>query len=507
MLAGAFAAYLAGGWLGNMGQAALFLGALAALALAGRSWRAVWAGGGLLAAGTLAHGLFSVVGLAIVAGPILLFLPGAWRERRAGSLLRDTVAVRLGLGALVGTAAGGLGILAAAGGPHIPGDTSQDGVFRRLGLDRLLGERYRERLAGDAGRLAVPLLTGTALAGPGRLASGAPFGRRARGGDTERRYLAAVLVTWAALTVAGIAVLLATGWGPPNRFLVFAFFLPLVSAVGAGVLARRGVLPAVAAAAAVAAFVGFSMYGWYRQYPSFAPEELAQATTAGRAVERLPSDEPLIFLVDTREPAAAFHVTRFGNVIRMGLPPERLPDSRLLVGQPEDFLAGRPTLTGDPEHDRLARAYFREAEPVRDTALVLVLRLFNPQGYPEARAGGREVAPGVVLLNPPRTATSPHQAVRVTPEEGVAPAALVLLSVAAIALLVVLGVGWARWALPGASPWAAACLAPCAGLALAVLGGFVTDRLSPGSAAPWGLPVTIVLAALGYGAAARARRA
>jgi hypothetical protein len=502
VLTGAFAAYLAGGWLGNMGQAALFLGALGALAVAPESWRGVWAGGALLAAAGITHPLFHLVGLAVLVGAVLAFLPTALRERRGGLPLAGSAAARLGLGALGGTAAAGLGLLAVAGAPTIPGDTSQDGFFRRVGLADLLEDRYTERFVGDASRAAVPLAAGAALAAPAVAGEASPLARQ--GGATARpRFLTAILTTWAGLTVAGIAVLLVTRWGPANRLLVFAFFVPIAGAVGAANLVTRGrAVPTFAAVLGAAAFVVTSMNGWYRQAPSFAPEELARATVAGRAVEALPPGTPLIFLVDTSEPAAAFHVTRFGNVIRMGLPPERIADSHLTVGSPEDFLAGRPSVTGDPEHDRIARVYFREAIPVSDGAAVVVLELFNPEGYEEAVRRGDQIAPGVVLLRGPEVRpTMVPSSVADTELGGVE---LVMLSVGGLILLAALGLGWARWTLE--RPLAAVALSPTAGLGIAVIAGFVVDRVVAGAASPWGLPAAVAIALAGYVAAARRRR-
>jgi hypothetical protein len=500
VLTGSFAAFLAGGWLANMAQAVLFMGALAALATASRSWRGAVVGGGLLAAAGLAHALFHLIGLAIVLGTIAILLV---TDRRSGREPR--MAGRMGVAAVAGSGAAGLGLLTLVGGPAVPGDVSQDGFFRRAGLTALLRDRYAERFTGDASRMALPLAVGTGMAAPGFVGSDAALGSREPG----PRYLRAVLVAWAALTSAGIVVLLITRWGPPNRLLVFAFFVPVAAAIGLSALLARGramsrveAVLGVVMAIGLGVFVEASINGWVRQAPSFAPEELARAESAGAIVERVPRDVPVILLVDTDEPAAAFHVTRFGNVLRMGLPPERIPTSYLAVGTPQDFLAGRPTLTGDREHDRIASVYFREVEALTDRAAVLVVDLFNPGGYSEAAELGEEVAPGVTVVRGPEISLP---APRPSDPAGLGRLALALLSVASLAALFVLGLGWARWALPGAGRLAAAMLAPSTGLAVALLSGFAVDRVSAGAAAPWGLPVAVAVAAVGYVAAARAR--
>jgi hypothetical protein len=498
VLTGAFAAYLAGGWLANLAMVATYLGALAALAVAGRSWRAVGLAGGLIVAAGLSHRVFLVIGVVILALVVAAMLPSAVASRREGIGWGDTMAVRIAV-----AIAGGAGLAGASLGwlalePRIPGDTSQDGFFRRLDLRTLLMDRYRERLRGDAARAVVPLSSGVGLAALGALGS--------RDVARDRRgygFLVAVWLAWAAVTAVGIVVLAVTTWGPPNRMLQFAFFVPVGGAVGAAALARRGGPSAAFALVAVPVFVTISMVGWFRQSPAFADDELGATRRAGAAVSALPPGTPLVFVVDTGEPAAAYHVTLAGNVLRMGVPAERIADVRLVVGRPADVLAGRESFTGDPEHDLLARAYLREAAPVLDEASVMVVEAFNRDGYPEAVRLGRQVADGVVLLTGP----APEAPVRGSPfPEGLGPLALAGGSVATVLILGLLGGGWARWGLPGAGRRAAVAVAPSAGIAVGVMGTVLSDRLGLGA---HGLPTVsacVVLGATGYAAAWRARR-
>jgi len=493
LLTGAFTAYLAGGWLANVTMVALFLAALAALAVVERSWRAVVGGGALLAAAGLAHGVFLLIGLAIVAGVIVIHLREAARAVRDGRAVLDTAAARM-----AAAAAGGAGtwLLASASlaGVSLPGDTSQDGFLRRAGLRALLLDRFRERFLGDMGRAAVPVAAGLGL-------GVAAVEDRRPAATPGRRYLVAVCGTWAAVTAIGIVILALTGWGPANRILQFAFFLPLVAAVGLAALARRGGVAAAAGLLAAAAFVGASMVGWVRQSPAVSADELAAVSAAGRAVAGSRAGTPLVFLVDTREQAAAFHLTRAGNVIRMGLPAERIDDVRLAVGVPDDLLAGRPTLTGDPEHDAASAFYLREARPVLDRATVLVLERFNEEGSERARALGEEVAPGLVALAGPASPASLGP-----PPQGVGPWALIGWSVGAVLLLAALGGGWARWALPGCGPAAVLGAAPSVGMAAAILGAFVADRVGLRPGGTGSLALVIALGVAGYVAAAGAGR-
>jgi hypothetical protein len=487
-LTSAFAAFLAGGWLANTAMVALFLTALASLALVERSWAPVWLAGGLLAAAAVTHRIFVLIGLAILAPVIVVRLREAVAARRQGQRLRDTAAVRMAVAGLGGTGAGLLALLALPLEPKVPGDTSQDRFFRRLGLRDLLLDRYRERLVGDAARIAVPVAGAAALAWPvtrrqGRATAGLPSGFR---------FLRDVTLAWAVVTVGGGVVLAFTLWGPPYRLLQFAFFLPVAAAVGVAALRGRGRAWMWLGVAAATVFAGFSMVGWFRQAPSFSPEELALTRRAGHALSALPPGTPLVFVVDTTEDAAAFHVTRFGNVIRMGMPPERIPDVRLAVGNPREVLAGRPTLTGDPEHDRLATAYLREVQPFLDRAAVLVLLPFNRTGYADAAAAGTEVGPGLVSLNGPLPPTGATPAVAAG---GLGPVGLSLMSLLAVVLLSLLGWGWARWGL-GGTPLATMVAAPSVGLAVAVTATLLAEGLgfAPGGPLPIGTAIATGIA-------------
>jgi hypothetical protein len=497
VLTGAFTAYLAGGWLANVAMVAVFLSAVAALAVAARSWRAVALASALLGAAGLSHRMFFVVGLVILVPVVVALIPDALTARRAGGRWRDTSAGRMGAAVVIGASlgAGGVGWLAA--GTRIPGDTSQDGFFRRLGMRAFLIDRYRERFWGDLSRAAVPVVTGVGLAvAGGRPAAQPPVGRAGGGGD---RFLFALWLSCAAVTAGGVVLLAITAWGPPNRLLQFAFFVPIGGAVGAAALLQRGAGHRAIAVGAVVAFVAVSMFGWFRQSPAFTTSELRTVDAARGAIDALPADTPLVFVVDTDEPAAAYHMTRAGNVIRNAVPADRIEDVRLAVGRPEDVLAGRVTETGDPEHDLIARAYLGEVGPLLPTAAVFVLRAFNEEGWGQTE-GVSPVAPGVVQLRP--TAQADPPAYRSTDGQldldGLGPVGLVVQSVLALIVLGLLGAGWARWGLPDAGRRAAAAVAPSAGIAAAVWATFVADRLGfgPGNGLVVGL--VVVLGATGY---------
>ncbi len=492
---GAWAAPLAGSYIPNLEVSALFLGALTAFGVSHRSWRGSWGGAGLLAAAGLAHRPFLAVLLAILAGAIAMHLPEALQERRAGRRWRDLFAVRLALGAGAGALGGGLGLLALTGSEIAPTDTSRDAFLRRAGLRDLLAGTFRDRILDDGRRSAVALVGGGALV---------KLGGPAEAGTRGARYLRRVLVWWAILSLGGLILIGIAGRAQANRVFAFAFFVPLAAAPAFLAAAARGGRARVWAGIAAIALLGGSMYGWYRRPPFMEPDELAAAGRAGRAVRTIAPGTPLVFLVDTdEESAAAFHVARFGNVIRAALPVARIPDVRLAVGRPSDYLDNRPTITGEREHDALSVTYLREQRPTRHEAIVLVLRPFNEPWFSEGVRIGRLLGPDIVAIGPRAGEFAALPPPGPYPR-GLPPLALVPLSIATLLLLALLGGGWARWALPGASPRAVALLAPSTGVAAVILGAVGADRLGLALGGA-GLLVVAGLAAAGYLAASRAR--
>ena len=188
-------------------------------------------GAALLAAAGLTHrSMFVLIVVVVVGAAAFLLLRGGSARAQAGRML-----IGLGLGG--GVAVGGHFLLRAA--PAF-GDTSQDAFLRRTGLRHILADRFRERLAGDARRAALPAAAAGALWRLGR----AGWSRRGE-------VFAAVCLSWAGLTAAGMLALAFVPRAQGNRLVAFAFFVPLVAAPGFAWLWRRG-RQVVAVAAAVA---------------------------------------------------------------------------------------------------------------------------------------------------------------------------------------------------------------------------------------------------------------
>lgn len=503
LLAGAWAGHLAAGYLGSLAMTALFLGAIGPFGVAERSWRGALAGGGLLAGAALSHRPLLFLALAILAGAVVTLAPDALRKRRRGTPLLSTAVGRITSGAGAGTAVGlGLGVVAGLGASRLEVDTSQDALLRRYGLEHLLRRQFRLRLAADSLRSAVPMAAGSILGAAG-------IAPTLRAMSTESKFLLAVCGSWAALTLAGVAILAATG-GPANRLITFAFFFPLIAAIGVDALIRRRGARRVVGALAGLAMVAVSMFGWHRQEPFIEPDEVEVLEDAAGIIDTLPPRTPLVFLVDTDLKAAAFHVARFANIIRSAVPPQRIADVRLAVGRPEDYLSDRPTITGNSEHDRLSVSLLAESRNVGFDPAVLVVRHFNRASYKAAARVGTPVTPDIVALRgvpqiPGASRTGPLR--RSDPEPpGLGPTALAAVSIGALALLALVGAGWARWGLPGAHIRAVLAASPSMGLASLILGAVAAQSMGVSPGGLGGIVAAVLVGAGGYAAAALAGR-
>lgn len=501
VLTAAWTAHLAAGYLGSLAVATLFMGAIAAFGLGERSWRAVVFGGALIATAAVTHRPLLLLCLAIFGGAAVILTPDVLRRRREGMAFLDTAAGRMSAGVAAGTAVGlGLGIVTGSGPDRPLVETSQDAFLRTHGLGDLLRRQFRLRLAADARRMAIPMAAGVALGVAG-------IARGAWGRNTESRFLLAVFGSWSLLSLASVAILLATG-GPSNRLITFALFIPAIAAVGVESLRRRGGAGLVATAVAALSIVAVSMYGWYRQEPFIDRTEVEAVRATREAINGLPQGSPVVFLVDTDKKAAAFHVTRFANVIRTSVPEDRIADVRLAVGRPDDYLSGRPTLTGNVEHDRLSVSYLEES--LGKASIAFVIEAFNPAGFAAATRLGTSLAPGVVALRVGTSTIGTESAPAVAGQAnedppGLGPAALAGISLGTLALLMLLGVGWARWGLPGASLEAVVAAAPSVGLASLVLGALGAQAVGVSPGGPGGIGAAALIGAVGHAAAARVR--
>jgi hypothetical protein len=308
ILTGLFGTYLAAGHLSNAVFAALFVLALA-FVLDERRWGWVLAVVSLGAAG-MAHPEFLWLAVAILASATALAVH-AGRRREAVSTAVIAVA---------GAAIAGIGLLvASAGSAAFDVPTSLD-VFllqsSQLGrLHELFIERFTPKVAAYALWAWLPL----AAAAIPRL----------------RGRLGRLLVAWTVVTVAGVAAGLVGQWFPPHRIVSFAFCLPLLAAIGLGVVGERFPRLATPIATVVVCVIAVSTIGLWtrapRPYTDPATDAVAAVAPAiaaapGTVVVELPADRD----------ATAVAVIRSLNLLRAAVRGDRVRDVVLRYPAPTD---------------------------------------------------------------------------------------------------------------------------------------------------------------------------
>lgn len=453
LLAGTFAVHLATGYLANLAFAALFLAAAVMLALATR--RATVAAAVLIGAGGLAHPLFFPLGALILA----IAAAQAWRGAR-------DEAVRVGMAALGGGALLGLGVLAMLAGPGpLAVDTSRDGFLRRAGLTDVLRSAYLDRFVHRWARYvqwaSVPL---------------AIVGLRGTGGFVGR-----FLRAWGAVLVAGVVFALGTGLFPADRFITFGYVVPILAAYGLvrlwhalaprHALRSRRALALLATGALTLAMLAGAFTAWARQEPFMSELEVSRVTSANPYAEAAPPGSPLVFSVNGEGGTVSFLATRAANVIRAGMPPDRIRDVYVVVPPPAE---GAPT---SPERQALASLTGQDAEAIETThgpdgGVSFTLAPFDRIDLPSAQQHPAErVATGVFV----RPVTTDAPGPPVEPLEPSSPGGIALATFAVLALVTTTGYGWARSATDGALT--AAALAPMFGTAALILLGIALERL------------------------------
>ncbi len=467
LLAGVFSVHLVAGYLANLVLAATFLAAAACLAGSRRTW---WGAGLLLAGGGLAHPPFLVHAIVV----LLIAAALAWR---VGS--RDE-ARDIALSVAAGGLLAGAGVLATIAGPGpIGAETSKDGYLRRAGLDEQLIDAYRDRFRLRAARyvqwISVPL--GVA------------------GTTTAEGFLQRFLISWLAVIAIGIPVGYVTGWLPPDRLVTFGFAVPLGAALGLVRMHRRlGARPWVARIAVVALagwmIVG-ALFAWGRQKPFISPHEAYLARSAPLLAGTQPSarGRPIVFIVDDMDTTATFLGSRAANIVRAATDPERDDDVYVFVGTVSDYFSGTPTVRGDPEYDGLSRLTLadipREPEP-----LVFVLAPFY-------RGGDAGTHPRLIEHEPGMWASEVFAEISVAlGDEPLqfgpsSPTGISFATIAILAVLTLLGLGYARVVFEDLVT--AVATAPAFGAAALSLAAVTLDRL--GLRLEW-VPVALAASAL-----------
>jgi hypothetical protein len=435
LLAGTFAVHLAAGYVANLITAAAFLAAGALLDDPRR--RAAVLAAVVLAGGGLAHPQFLLVCVAI----LLVAAAVASRSDRREAL-------RIAGTAVGGAAALGIGLLAVRpGAPPLEVDTSKDAFLRRAGLTSELRSAYLDRFVHHWTRyvqwVSVPLAA---------IGFTAPIGNAGR-----------ILRSWFVLTFAGMAFALVTGWLPADRFVTFGFAIPILAALGLvrlwRRLERRRAIAVFVTVALTLSMLAGSAIVWNRQDPFLSEDEVRALAVANEAVSQLEPGTPVAFLVNDPDDTVSFLATRAGNVIRAGVPPDRIRDVVVVVPSGD----GAPASGERGALERLTTRDLSAAEARSGRkAEVIVLTPFDEVDQPT----------DALVVDPSRPVKdlSPVDPLEPSSAAGIAWASIVVL-----ALLTAAGYGWARIGLADAITAAAA--APAVGAAMLILVGTALDAI------------------------------
>lgn len=449
LLAGAWAVFLAAGYVANLAFAAPYVAAAAALER--RTRRGTIAAAILLGGGGLAHPQFFVV------GAIILGVTAGWSSLLDHRFGWATDGGRTFAALVGGSAAVGIGLLAMLVGPgRLGGETSKDGFMRATGQWATLRETYLDRFGRNRGRYAGLVSLPLALLGAA----------------SERGYVQRFLVAWASFTVVALPIGLATGWFPPDRMLTFAFCIPMLAALGIARLGRtlgRWWLAWPAGAALVVLMIVPALRSWDKQITYMSPDELRDATLAGRIASTTPPGTPLVFVVEDPQTSAVFLAAHALNVARAAVPPDRVDDVHIYLGTTTNFLAGRPTLEGDPLHDLASDRSLADIPPDRAPA-VFVVREFarDPIAFNDPHLERWDPGLASTVGDPRPLGALPQELQPSSPDE------IRTATIRTLLLLLVLGLGWAWWATGDLAQ--AAAIAPAFGVASLTIAAIAFER-------------------------------
>jgi hypothetical protein len=465
---------------------------------------------GLLAVGGVIHpqffGLFAVI-LALV---VLAYLPGslrAWRRKHVGLL--HTPSARLGMilaGSLAVAAALFFGLVRSwpVGAKQVRVE-----LLRKMSQDLPL---YRFPFTVPVAAMGAVFLGALGLGQPG--SSGDPVRpspeRRTR---FVARFLLILSLAWGLVTVIGVIDFYRGSTTAAHRLLSFLIPFPILMAVGILFLGRSvaartrravGVAIVVLGIGAVA-FLGYrDLYvniPAHRGIGFLETGKVRDAATARAYLDRarVPERAPVVFVIDDRGPNPVSWVPEMAYMIRSVLPTERILHSYVYVGDPENYLAGKPTLRSTPPqyNGNLPRYWPTIQRILPRHPVALLLRSYNAAYSTFVAAHpGSEVAPDVAvimgptlpaLIEPPPFPTGPRGIVRGG-----------LLAVGTVLILTLIGAGWAVAALPRTlRPFEILALSPAVGMAALVMAGMVVDAAGFRLGGPGGVVAPFLAAAVG----------
>jgi hypothetical protein len=302
----------------------------------------------------------------------------------------------------------------------------------------------------------------------------------------------ALSLVWGLVTLAGVLHFFSGSNTAAHRLLAFLLPFPLLMAVAILGLGRaiaprsRAILggAAVVAGIGVVAFLGFrDLYVGLPARRGIEFLDVAKIRDASEAVAYLersvPPERPVVFVIDDRGPNPLSWVPEMAYMIRSVLPTERILTSYMYVGDPENYLAGRPTLRASPPqyNGNLPRYWPTIQRILPRQPVALILASYNGAFHPfVATHPGSQVAPNVAVVSGP---TSP-KAIE-SPPFPRGPRGIVqtgILGAGTLLVLTLIGLGWAMAAFPRTlRPFELAAVAPAVGLAALVATGIIVDAV------------------------------
>jgi hypothetical protein len=472
----------------NLLSTAIFLAALVPILSAIRDGPGPICAIVLLGLGGMIHppffGLFAVI-LALVA---LLYVPTSWRAwRRSDVALLRTPSARLGLMLGGASAVAAVGLVGSVRSWPVGPKQSHSELEKKFRLDVPL---YRFPLTAPVAALGASVLGALGL-GPSRASRD-----RARPSEPDvegfaARFLLALSLTWGLVTLIGVIDFNLGGNAAAHRLLSFLIPFPILLALGIlglahAVAARtRAIMGVLIVLAGMGAVVFLGYRDLYVNIPSergplavLSVDRVRDTATALAYLDRsgVPEDAPVVFIIDPG-PSPLSYVPEMVHMIRSVLPAQRILHAYTYVGDPQNYLAGRPTFRdAPPSFNGNVRRYWPTIQrllPRRPVALLLA-------SYSPAYAGfvathpDSEIAPNVALLEGPR----PPAPIAV-PSFPTGPRRVLeggLLGAGTLVTLAVIGAGWALVGLPPTlRPFEILALCPAVGIAALVAGGVLVD--------------------------------
>ncbi len=278
--------------------------------------------------------------------------------------------------------------------------------------------------------------------------------------------------------------------------LTFGFALPILAAAGITWVWERTEPRRWLTIGATIALVGLMAWptavAQNEQTPFMSPEDIRAGTEAGRIAATLPPGTPLVFAVDDLDTSASFLATHVANIARATVPADRAQDVYVFVGTIEDYVAGRPTVKGSPEYDELSRRSLDELPDGQRVLFVVPEYDRDPAAFSDPHLARWTEHVWSDLPDPRVMAPLPGELVDSNPLAIAGSMVLVL------ALLWLVGMGWASWAT--GDRVAAAASAPAFGVATLTITALALERLGVPLTGSWGPTLASLVAGLGgYG--------